>query len=134
VRSTNSLTAWLYGVAVRVAFNARRTLRRRPMCQKPLPDDVPDSRPAPPVQLLRSELLAALEEEVQRLPQAYRLPVALCCLEGLTQEETARRLGWKPGSVKARLERGRARLRERLVRRGLAPAAVFAALESTRES
>ena len=33
--------------------------------------------------------------------------MVLCCLEGLSQEEAARQLGWTPGSVKGRLERGR---------------------------
>ena len=45
-----------------------------------------------------------------RLPEAYRLPVLLCSVEGLSQEEAARRLGWTPGSLKGRLERGRKRL------------------------
>ena len=35
------------------------------------------------------EALRILEEEVQRLPQRDRLPVTLCCLHGLTQEEAA---------------------------------------------
>jgi WD40 repeat protein len=68
-----------------------------------------------------------LDEEVRRLPVAYRLPVVLCCLEGLSQEEAAARLRWTPGSVKGRLERGRARLHARLVKRGLVPSAALAA-------
>src|SRR5581483_3470274 len=66
-------------------------------------------------ELTARELLAALDAEVQRLPETYRLPVLLCCLEGKTQEEAARQLGWTAGSVKGRLERGRARLHARLV-------------------
>src|SRR5206468_4475958 len=72
------------------------------------------------------------EEEVQRLPEAYRLPVVLCCLHGATQEEAARQLGCTPGSVKGRLERGRARLHARLARRGLTLPAALAAVELSR--
>ena len=69
------------------------------------------------------EVLTILEDEVGRLPSDYRMPVVLCCLEGLTLEEASVRLGCSPGALRGRLERGRARLRERLVRRGLVPAA-----------
>ena len=43
-------------------------------------------------------------------------------LEGQTQSEAARRLGWSEQAVRGRLTRGRAALRKRLVRRGVAPA------------
>lgn len=120
----DSLAAWLHGVAVRIALNARRASRRTPVHEEFLPtDELPDTRIDPLSQLSVRELLRALEEEVQCLPSRYRLAVVLCCLEGLSQEEAAHRLGWTVGSVKGRLERGRARLRSRLMRRGLAPAA-----------
>jgi hypothetical protein len=58
--------------------------------------------------------------------------VILCCLEGLSQEEAARRLGCTPGSIKGRLERGRRRLRDRLARRGIALAAALGVVEVSR--
>ena len=67
---------------------------------------------------------AVLYEELNRLPEPYRLAVLICDLEGLTQEQAARQLGWPPGTVRSRLARGRGRLRDRLTRRGLAPAIV----------
>jgi WD40 repeat protein len=66
------------------------------------------------------------------LPQRYRLPLVLCCLEGLTQDEAARQLGWTPASVKGRLARGRVYLHDRLVRRGLSLPAALVALEAGR--
>jgi WD40 repeat protein len=73
-----------------------------------------------------------LEEEVQRLPEAYRLPVVFCCLHGVTQDEAARQLGWTVGSVKGRLERGRKLLHRRLAGRGLGLATTFALVEIAR--
>jgi hypothetical protein len=47
-------------------------------------------------------------------------------LEGLTQDAAARQLRWKAAVLRGRLDRARLRLRGRLVRRGLAPAAALA--------
>jgi RNA polymerase sigma factor (sigma-70 family) len=130
----DSLAAWLHGVAVRISRNARRAFRRCPVRGEPVTaDEALDARPDPLAQLSAREVLRAVEDEVRRLPRAYRLAVVLCCLEGLSQEEAARRLGWSVGSVKGRLERGRARLRELLTRRGLAPVTVMAVLLAARK-
>jgi RNA polymerase sigma factor (sigma-70 family) len=132
VRPAGGLAAWLHGVACRVALGARAAARRRHR-EGPAPDlDPPDPHPDPLSELTAREALRVLDEEVRRLPEAYRLPVVLCCLEGLSQEEAARQLGWSPGSVKGRLERGRQRLHQRLARRGLSLAAALALAEVAR--
>jgi RNA polymerase sigma factor (sigma-70 family) len=118
-----ALAAWLFRVAHRIAVRARqnadRQRRRELRAEPPRP---PADRPAEP------DLRAVLDEEVGRLPAAFRLPVILCYLEGLTNEEAARRLGCPKGTVLSRLARARQRLRVNLTRRGLAPAVVAAAL------
>jgi hypothetical protein len=70
-------------------------------------------------QLTVEESRQILDDELERLPDKYRAPLLLCCLEGKSREEAARELGWSEGAVKIRLERGRQRLRDRLARRGL---------------
>ncbi len=133
LRRPGRLPGWLYGVAHRVALRARRSTARRPILAAPAEASEPlDPGPDPLAALTARDLLRALEEEVRALPRAYRLPVVLCCLEGLSQEEAARRLEWTAGSVKGRLERGRAWLRARLERRGLTLPAALAVAEASR--
>jgi WD40 repeat protein len=75
------------------------------------------------------EAQSIVDEELARLPEKYRAPLLLCCLEGRTRDEAARRLGWSAKLVKSRLEQGRDCLRSRLSRRGLTlPAALVATL------
>jgi RNA polymerase sigma factor (sigma-70 family) len=131
VQSREALPAWLHGVARRVALKARaariRHRETRPLLEVPV-----DGRADPLAQISARELLTIVDEEVQRLPERYRLPVILCCLSGVSLEEAARQLGWTFGSVKGRLERGRARLHDRLVRRGLTLSAALTAVEISR--
>jgi RNA polymerase sigma factor (sigma-70 family) len=107
-----NLAGWLYRVGYRAALKARArpasTMTVEPSTDAPEVDDV-----AP---LIHAELAA--------LPDRYRLPLLLCDLDGLTHAEAAKQLGWPVGSVSGRLVRGRERLKEKLVRRGVAPMAV----------
>jgi RNA polymerase sigma factor (sigma-70 family) len=133
VRPAGALAAWLHGVASRMALSVRTVRARRRLREAPASDLAPtDPRPDPLAELTAREALRILDEEVQRLPMAYRLPVVLCCLEGRSQEEAARQLGWTPGSVKGRLERGRKHLHRRLIDRGLELAAALSLLEVAR--
>ncbi len=127
-----TLPSWLYGVAYRVACKARGIAVRRQF--HPLPPDVSDPQADPLAEVSARELLTLFDEELQRLPEVYRLPIILCCLQGRTQEEAARQLGWTPGSLQGRLERGRARLHARLVRRGVTFASAMVMLEAVQRS
>jgi len=73
----------------------------------------------------RQELSRMLDDELHQLPEKYRAPLVLCYLEGKTNEEAARLLGWPAGSMSHRLARGRQMLRDRLTGRlRTAPAAL----------
>src|SRR5262249_50288748 len=54
-----------------------------------------------------------------RLPERLRAPLVLCYLEGRTQDEAARQLGWSKSTCRRNLERGRQVLGGRLARRGV---------------
>jgi RNA polymerase sigma factor (sigma-70 family) len=128
LRRPEALASWLYGTALHLAFAARRVgSRRRQRETRRLESAVPPPQGDVLDDLSARELLLALDEELARLPETYRLPLILCHLEERTHEEAARLLGWTAGSVKGRLERGRKRLHARLSRRGLAlPGAMLA--------
>jgi RNA polymerase sigma factor (sigma-70 family) len=111
-----SIANWLYEVARRVARKARSEALRRQERERQAADM---QRPNFTVDAVH-ELQQVLDEELARLPAKYRAPLLLCYLEGKTRDEAAEQLGWSLGAVKGRLERGRALLHERLVRRGLA--------------
>jgi RNA polymerase sigma factor (sigma-70 family) len=133
VRRPERLAGWLYGVAYRLALKARTARARQRARETRAVGTAAGRLPGDPLdELTAREVLLILEEEVQRLPEVYRLPVLLCCLEGHTQDEAARLLGWTVGSLQGRLERGRARLQKRLVRRGVSLAVALAAADLAR--
>ena len=117
---------WLYGVALRTAWEAKMRDGRRRRLESPTPDGGQDEPAAdsarPEVALIGLEDLEALHEEVSRLPERYRVPVVLCELEGLTYQEVATRMQCPVGTIGVRLVRARERLRVRLLRRGVVPA------------
>jgi len=126
IRRAESLSCWLHGVAFRLALRVRRSRHHRQQRELHIR---PPSSPSPLEELTAQELLTVLDHELHQLPENQRAPLILCCLEGLSQEEAARRLGCSPGAVKGRLERGRQRLRLRLEKRGLTlPAALCGTL------
>lgn len=61
-------------------------------------------------ELIDERVTAAIDE----LPDAFRLPVVLSDLEGLSYQEVSDALGIPVGTVKSRLYRGRKRLQRRL--------------------
>jgi RNA polymerase sigma factor (sigma-70 family) len=112
-----SVGNWLYETSFRTATKAKGDAARR-RAREQQSAAVPRSEPMP--ELDWRELRAVLDQELSRLPSKYRSPLVLCYLEGKSNEEAARLLGWPVGTVSGRLARARDLLRDRLSRRGLA--------------
>ncbi|MCE9566120.1 MAG: sigma-70 family RNA polymerase sigma factor [Planctomycetes bacterium] len=127
VRPPDRLAPWLYGVAYRTALKARgRAFRRQQVEQDYATETATRALPTSPE---ASDLLPALDEQLNALPEKYRTPLVLCGVQGLNKTEAAERLGLPEGTVSSRLARAREMLRDRLIRRGVAvPSAAFAAL------
>jgi len=130
IRQAGSLASWLYGVAFRVARKARSAAARRRHHEEEV-RTMSSSRAEPQP---FNEVGLAIDEEIVRLPEKFRAPLVLCCLEGKTGDEAARELGYSAGSMSWRLARARDLLRDRLIRRGvtLAPAALASILSERR--
>jgi RNA polymerase sigma factor (sigma-70 family) len=79
IRQGASLAGWLHGVARRTALKARRSTARRRARETRARAVTPSS---PVRDAAWHEVLAALDEEVRRLPEKYRTPFVLCHLEG----------------------------------------------------
>src|SRR5262245_5913133 len=125
VRNGESLASWLYGVAYRVATRARQRAARRHAIELQAASERTAS--ADSSESWR-ELQAALDDEVARLPNIYRAPFVLCCLEQRSKREAAQLLGLPEGTLSSRLARSRKILRQRLARRGIALSALLTGL------
>jgi RNA polymerase sigma factor (sigma-70 family) len=117
VSKREGVGSWLYKVAYRVALRAQAAAAKRARRET-------TAAAAPALEsgdgVVWRDLRPVLDEEINRLPEKYRAVVVLCCLEGRSYQEAARQLGCAEGTVASRLARARARLRGRLVRRGVA--------------
>jgi len=123
LRSRDTLSSWLYGVAYRTALKARCAAARRRAHEAAAPVRVPAE---PLTEMTVAEAQSVVDQELAALPDKFRSPLVLCCLEGLARDEAARQLGWTVSVLKSRLEQARELLRRRLARRGLTlPAALL---------
>ncbi len=116
IRRREGLAAWLHRVACRIACRARASISHRASREQLLAENPAAPEIETPAE---RELSAILDEEIELLPVHYRRALILCCLEGKSQEEAARLLNRPRGTVSSWLTRGRERLRQRLLRRGI---------------
>ncbi len=76
----------------------------------------PEDDPADIVieQEYQAELRKAIERNIAKLPEAYRMPVILRDMEGYSHDQIAEVLDIREGTVKSRINRGRRLLQEAL--------------------
>jgi RNA polymerase sigma factor (sigma-70 family) len=128
IRGRDAVGAWLHRVAYRTALEAQSAAARRREVEQAAGRLRGVETRAP------DDSGAVLHEEIERLPDRFRLPVVLCDLEGLTRDQAADHLGCTEGALRNRLAKGRDLLRRRLTRRGITGAVPFVAPPSLPES
>lgn len=117
-----SFKAWILRIVTNCAYDALRHRQRRPTTpiDDLIEDDehsglLEDDRETPEEHIERSDLQALIQKGLNTLPDDQRMVVVLCDIEGLDYAEIAQVLSLNLGTVKSRLSRGRAKLRDYLL-------------------
>ena len=113
---TDRLPAWLYQVTRNALTDHYRARDVRVRHAGGSLDEA--AEPVVPEDEARDEreLAACLTPMLDQLPAVYRDAVALTTFEGVSQVEAAKRLGISVSGMKSRTQRGRARIRDLLLR------------------
>jgi len=114
--------AYFPGWLATIARNRAADFHRHAKTDLPLDAEASAEKPATSGKLVtpqtsHSEARAALQA-IRSLPEAYREPLILRLVEGMTGPEIAARTGLTHGSVRVNLSRGMQQLREILNRKG----------------
>ncbi len=128
----SSLRTWMYRIALHEASNQRRWWTRHKRQELtidaplgPEEDDqclgalLADGQSSPLECAQNGELKSRVEASLRRLPEVFRTVVVLREMEGFSYEEIAEIVQVPTGTVKSRLKRGRAALKDILVADGL---------------
>jgi RNA polymerase sigma-70 factor (ECF subfamily) len=116
-----SFRSWILRIATNACYDVLRARKRRPAVSldNTLDDEdeaarlqIADRAEAPDEFALRRELAAAIQRGLASLPEEQRLILILSDIQGLTYDEIAQITSTNLGTVKSRLSRGRARLRD----------------------
>jgi RNA polymerase sigma-70 factor (ECF subfamily) len=119
-----SFKSWLLRIVTNTCYDALRARKRRPTT--PLESDEDDDDPEydarlidkteqPDAYVMRRELAVAIQAAIRQLPPDQRTALVLSDVEGLDYQEIADATGAALGTVKSRLSRARAKVRDLLM-------------------
>jgi RNA polymerase sigma factor (sigma-70 family) len=126
-----SFRSWILRIATNTCYDVLRARKRRPTTSLDIETDggedsaplqIADSAESPDDFALRRELATAIQQGLATLPEEQRIILILSDIQGLAYEEIADITATNLGTVKSRLSRGRARLRDVLKAGELLPA------------
>jgi RNA polymerase sigma factor (sigma-70 family) len=118
IPSPENFPAWLHTVAHRTAIRSLEAKVRRQRMNRELALR-PSRGEAEACPVEQAELRTVIDEELQQIPEIYRVPIILCRLEGQSGKQAAEALKVTEVALRSRLHRGMEMLKERLAKRGL---------------
>jgi RNA polymerase sigma-70 factor, ECF subfamily len=114
----SSFYTWLYRIAVNMAIDAQRRLKRNPLDFRESMDSVLEERNEvakdPFADVHDKQLRVKLIEAINDLTPEHRAVVVLRTLEGLSYKDIGEILGCSEGTVMSRLHYARKKLQEKL--------------------
>ena len=124
-----SFKAWLLRIVTNTCYDALRARKRRPTVsleneiegEESDPDYDPrliDTAERPEAFVMRKELAGMLQSAISQLPADQRTALILSDVEGMDYQEIADVMGTALGTVKSRLSRARAKMRDLLLAHG----------------
>ncbi len=124
--SSYAFSTYIYRIATNLAISELRSRKRRRLVSltgffqererggEPTELDPADVRPLQDTTLVADERCAAVTRAIASLPEKYRAPIVLRDIEERSYEEIAGILELSEGTVKSRISRARAFLRDKL--------------------
>ena len=122
-----SFKAWILRIVTNTCYDALREQKRRPTSSLDRDEEdsdemdsehdarLIDGTEGPDAFVLRRELARAIQAAVEQLPEDQRATLVLADIEGLDYQEIADATGVALGTVKSRLSRARAKVRDLLM-------------------
>ncbi len=116
-RTVARFSTWLYTIATNLVRNRMRNLKRRPLTVSLWSEngddegkwvDLRDDSSRPDDDLERVDLRGIVQDAIERIPSKYRPAFVLREMNELSYEEIAAVTGLKLGTVRSRINRGRA--------------------------
>lgn len=124
-----SFAAWLLRIATNACYDHLRSRQRRPTSsidallddEEHAPRQFEDQGESPDERSLRNELANEIQRSLDALEPDQRLVIIMSDVQGFSYDEISAATGWPLGTVKSRLSRGRAQLRNVLRQGELLP-------------
>jgi len=121
-RGDCAFESWIYRIAANCCMDwLRKKKRDRSVSMEPMRDqgfDPADTSPGTEAQVIAKDERRRLREAIALLPEDQREALVLTQLERVSYEEAARMLDVSEGTVKSRVNRAKARLKEILTPEG----------------
>lgn len=120
-RGESQLPSWLYGIALNLVRNylSRAPERRHDFVSDSVLAEHASGDLSPDRALEQSQTLALLQESLDELPENMRDILLMVGIDKISYEDAAALLTVPVGTVRSRLSRARAALRDKLAQKGL---------------